>query len=314
MRSTFNSLILFTCVLLLGALGYYLTDVRQTNALQKIDDTIQLAKLEQAEVSKLLVIHASSRSLAEASLTRWKSRYKEIPSSMNTADMVLYLENLTATGFDRFDIDLVGVTNTPDFSYYTFKVKALATFTQMYHFVWHIENNREFYRIKDLKVTHKTVYKENSRTQIPKRYDMVDFSFNLDAYFNAKYGIAASEEELIAVPRDLLPKHNPSHNSFYPLVRTDLPPNDELLLDIEKAILVSVVGDRAIFESDDYSHIVTVGDRIYLGKVLAVDPRTAIVRVQLNKGGRIFTIDLRLDVEVIDLARRSGVEVRPTDN
>lgn len=314
MRSTFNSLVLFFCVLLLGALGYYLTDVRQTNALQKIDDTIQLAKLEQAEVSKLLVHQASSRSLAEASLARWKSRYKEIPSSMNTADMVLYLENLTATGFDRFDIDLVGVTDTPDFSYYTFKVRALATFTQMYHFVWHIENNREFYRIKDLKVTHKTVYKENSKTLIPKRYDMVEFSFDLDAYFNAKYGIAASEEELTPVPLELLPKHDPSHNSFYPLIRTDLPPNDELLLDIEKAKLVSVVGDRAIFESDDYSHIVAAGDRIYLGEVLAVDPRTATVRVRQNKGGRIFTIDLRLEVEVIDLVRRPGVEVRPTDN
>ena len=314
MRSIQNTLILLFCVVLLGAGGHYLTNVKQPEALQKIDDTIQLAKLEQAEVSKLLVDHASSRAAAEASLAKWNSRYKEIPAAMNTADMVLYLESLTASGFDQFDIDLAGQTDTPDFSYYTFKVKALSTFTQMYHFVWHIENNREFYRINDLKVTHRTVYKDNSATKIPKRYDVVDFSFNLDAYFNAKYGIAASEDELIAVPQELLPKHDPTHNSFYPLIRTDLPPNDELLLDIEKATLVSVVGDRAIFEGEKYSHIVAAGDRIYLGKVIQVDSRTATVIVEQNKGGRTFTIDLHLEVELLDVIGRSGISVQPTDN
>lgn len=312
MRSTTNSLLLLLCLAVIGSAGYYLTERSQPQQLQKIDDTIKLARLEQAEVSRLLVEHSSSKELAEQSLARWKTRYKEIPETLNTADMVLYLENLTSSGFDQFDIDLSGVTHASDFSYYTFKVRALASFSQMYHFVWHIENNREFYRINNLKIVHKTIYKENNQTKIPKRYDKVDFSFTLDAYFNAKYGIAASEDELIAVPRELLPDHDASHNSFYPLIRTDLPTNDELLLDIEKAMLVSIVGDRAVFETDSFTYIVMEGDRIYLGKIVSINARTASVRVEQNKGGQVFTIDLKLEVDVLDVVSQEGVIAQPT--
>jgi len=312
MRSTYNTLLLLVCLLVIGGAGYYLTEVRQPEELQKIDDTIQLAKMEQAAVSDLLVQQASSKEKAEASLAQWRSRYKEIPSELNTADMVLYLESLTRTGFERFDIDLVGRTNKSEFSYYTFKVDALSTFAQMYRFVWHIENNRAFYRINNLKISHETIYKENTDTQLPKRYDMVQFSFTLDAYFNAKNGIAAGEEELMEVPDDLLPRSSARHDSFHPLVRTDLPPNDEQLLDIEKATLVSIVGNRAIFESGDYSYIVTEGDRIYLGEVLNVDPRTATVRVQQNKGGKTYTTLLSLDVEMMDVLKNSNIMAQPT--
>lgn len=313
MRRAFNSFLLLVCLLLVGGVGYYLTEVRQTAEIKKIDDTIQLAKLERAQVSSLLVEQASSRELAEESLAKWKSRYKQIPGNLNTADMVLYLENLTAYGFERFDISLVGRTDKQDFSYYTFKVNALSTFDQMYRFVWQIENNREFYRINDLKLTHQMIFKENPETNLPRRYDMIDFSFTLDAYFNAKSGIAASEDELMDVPTELLPRRSSTHNSFYPIIRTDLPPNDEMLLDVEKATLISVVGDRAIFQGDEYQYVVSEGDRIYLGTILSIDPRTATVRVELNKGGNSFTVNLTLDVEAMDIMRESDVSPQPID-
>jgi len=311
MRSLLNSGFLAIILIAVIGAGHYATDVKQPAELQKIDDTIKLASLERVEISRLLVEQASSRDLAAQSLARWKSRYKEIPETLNTAEMVLYLEGLTSSGFEKFDIDLRGVKNESDFMYYTFKVTAMSTFSQMYHFIWHIENNREFYRINDLKTVHKTIYKLNSETNVPKRYDRIEFSFTLDAYFGAKYGIAASEDELVEVPSDLLPNHDASHNSFFPLIRTDLPPNDELLLDIEKATLVSVVGDKAIFEAGDYSFIVQEGERIYLGKILAIDSRTATVRVEQNKGGKVFTIDLKVDVNLIDTVEQPGVQVSP---
>ena len=129
MRSLLNSgFLAFILVVLTGA-GYYVTEVSQPAELQKIEDTIKLASLQEIEVSQLLVELATSQELAAQSLARWKTRYKEIPESLNTAEMVLYLENLTSSGFEKFDIDLRGVTHTADFSYYTFKVSALSTFS-----------------------------------------------------------------------------------------------------------------------------------------------------------------------------------------
>lgn len=313
MKNGLNSVLLIACIALVTLVGHYLTRVRQPAKMQKIEDTIRLARMQSAEVSDLLVQHSASRELAEQSLAKWNTRYKEVPADLNTADMILYLEDLTADGFERFDVDLVGSTATPDFDYYTFKVNATAYFTSMYHFVWHIENNREFYRIRDLKVTYKAVYKENAATQMPRRMDMVDFSFQLDAYYSGSDGISASADSLVAVPRRLLPNHSPYHNSFYPVVRTDLPPNDEMLLDIEQAELVSIVGRRAIFDSDGFQYVVEEGDRIYLGNIIKIDPNNAQVRVQLNKGGKVMTFDLKLDVTQFENAQRPGVQMQPVD-
>jgi hypothetical protein len=295
------------------AAGHYLTSVQQPAKLQKIEDTIKLASLQKVEVSQLLVEQSASQELASQSLAKWKTRYKEIPTDLNTADMILYLEDLTATGFERFDIDLAGNTAGADFSYYTFKVNATAYFSSMYHFVWHIENNREFYRIRDLKVGYKAVYKENVATDRPRRHDMVDFSFELDAYYAGNVGMSAAGDSLLPVPRNLLPTHDPSHNSFFPIVRTDLPPNDEMLLDVEASELISIVGRRAIFDSGGFQYVVEEGDRIYLGSVLAIDPNTAKVRVQLDKGGNVMRFDIDLQVEQLQNARQPGVVVQPLD-
>lgn len=313
MKTGLNTVLLLLCVAMVAGIGHYVTKVRQPAKLQKIEDTIRLASLQRAAVSDLLVEHSATKELAEQSLAKWNTRYKEVPVELNTADMILYLEDLTAEGFERFDVDLVGSTPTADFNYYTFKVNATAYFSSMYHFVWHIENNREFYRIRDLKVTYKPVYKENSSTQRPRRLDMVDFSFQLDAYYRGAEGISAETDSLAAFPADLLPRHAPAHNSFFPVVRTDLPPNDEMLLDIDQAQLVSIVGRRAIFDNDGFQYVVEEGDRIYLGNIIKIDPNNAQVRVQLNKGGKVMSFDLKLDVQQFENAQRPGVQVQPVD-
>ncbi len=314
MRDLINSGLLLLCVVIVGTIGHYATKVHQPAALQKINDTIELAKLETQEVEELLITHAASREIAEETTAKWKTRYKEIPQTLNTAKVVLYLESLTTEGFERFDIDLVGSISTPDISYYRFKVNATSYFNSMYHFVWHVENNPQFYRINDLKISYTAVFKENSSTGLPRRQNMVNFSFTLDAFYNATEGVAASEEELLPIPRNLLASHNPSHNSFYPIVRTDLPPNDEMLLDVESATLVSIVGDQAVFQDGDFQHVVRTGDRIYLGEVVSIDARNAVVRVKLNKGGKLMSADLTVDVEEnYRQAQRPGVQVFPIE-
>ena len=315
MRNIINSLLLLVVTCAVAGFGHYKINVEQPQEIQKINDTIQLAELQKAEVDQLLVQLASSEDLAEESLAKWRSRYKSIPTDLSTAEMVLYLESLTRTGFEQFDIDLIGVTDMGDYSYYSFRVHATAFYKDLYHFVWHIENNREFYRINNLKISHKTIYKENKSTGIPRRLDMADVSFTLDAYFKATEGLTVADEELIPIPRQLLAAHSPAHNSFYPIIRTDLPPNDELLLDVEKAKLVSITGNTGVFELEGETYYVSEGDNIYLGEVTKVDPRNLFVRVRLNKGGKVLSYDIKMDMEVdFQQYRNSGAEVFPIDN
>ncbi len=312
--SVLNTVILVIFAVALIGAGHYATEVHQPRTLEQLQDKIKLAKLQQAQVEELLVEQAASAEMAELVLRKWKARYKFLPATLNTADMVLYLEGLTRSGFEKFDVRLQGVTNTGSFSYYTFQVNATAFFNHFYDFIWHIENNREFYRVDNLKVSHTTVYRDNSRTDIPRRLDMVAATFLLHAYFAGSEGISAPDEELMPVPLSMLPRRTPAHNSFYPIVRTDLPPNDEMLVDVETARLVSIVGDRAIFDWDGRQYILGEGDRIYLGELVKIDPKMSLVRVTLNKGGRVITFDKKMEVgERYRQAEGEAIQMQPID-
>jgi hypothetical protein len=316
MNSTFlNSVILAVFAFMLIGAGYYATEVHQPRTLEQIQDKIKLARLQQAEVEQLLIEQAASAGAAEQVLRKWKARYKYLPETLNTAEMVLYLESLTSYGFEQFDVALQGVTNAGSHSYYTFRVNATAFFDSFYRFLWHIENNREFYRVEKLTMSHKAVYKENPATERLRRMDMVAASFMLHAYFAGDEGISVDEdEELMPVPDNMLPRRSAAHNSFYPLVRTDLPPNDENLLNIEAAELISIIGDRAVFDWEGRQYILGEGDKIYLGTIEKVDPKMALVRARLNKGGMIDVVDVRLDLgERFRQAGVEGVQVQPID-
>ena len=317
MNSTIlNSAILALFALVLVGAGHYATNVHQPRTLEQMQDKIKLAKLQQAQVEELLVEQAASAELAEDVLRKWKSRYKYIPQKLNTADVVLYLESLTSYGFEQFDVSLQGITNRGSHSYYTFKVNATASFDPFFRFIWHIENNREFYRIESLSISHKTLYKDNPQTERPRRLDMVTASFMLYAYFAGSEGISTTEkEELMPLPGEMLPRRSPAHNSFYPIVRTDLPPNDELLLDVEAGTLVSIIGNRAVFSWDERQYILGEGDRVYLGQIEKVDPLMSLVRVSLNKGGRVVSFDIRMEMEErYRQAEGDGIQMRAIDN
>ncbi len=293
-----NPVVLTALILLatvgVGASSYYITDVQQEQQIEQIQQRRQQAEMQHTRAADLAIREVAAAEAAEDVLRRWGSRYKFIPRTLNTADMVEYLEGLTRNGFEQFDLALGEQTTGPDFSTYTWNVNGTAYYSDFYHLLWHLENNREFYRIRNLTAKHVNVFKKNRRTDVDRRLDMVAFEFELDAYFAGSEEISAPEDSLRPIPLSILPSHRPPDASFTPLVRTDLPPNDEQLLDVESASLVAIMGSQAIFEDRYGRHVMLEGDRIYLGEILMIDPINSFVRVQLNKGDRVETVNLRV--------------------
>ena len=308
------TLLLLLAAILVGAGSYYATDVRQEQELERMKESRRVAELQNALAEDLLVREAASSELAGEALTRWRSRYKFIPTTLNTADMVEYLESLTRSGFEQFDLFLTSQTQQQDFSTYQFRVTGTAFYKDFYHLVWHLENNREFYRIYNLTVKHTNVFKKNRATGVDRRLDMVAFQFDLDAYYAGIDGISAPQDSLRPIPLALLQAHAPPDNSYTPLVRTDLPPNADQLLDVENAKLISIIGNQAIFEDQYGRHVMLEGDRVYLGSIVLIDPINSFVRVTLNKGDRTETVNLRLGTdEPYRQALGSDVQVQPID-
>ncbi len=307
---TINTLLVLVLAVLVGGAGYYVTEVRQPAELKSIDDARKLARMEKAEVEELLVEESVSEELAEEAVRKWRARYKYVPVTMETADILQYIESLTRTGFEAFNIELQGVTTTRDFKYYNFTINGTAYYNSLYDFIWHLENNREFYRIQDLHMDYVDVFDENPDTGERRRLSMVKFGMSLLAYFQGIEGLTATVDELMDVPVQLLPASRPAHNAFFPQLRPDPPPNDQLLVEMEKASLVSIIGSKAVVEDERGQHVLEVGDAVYLGEIIEIDPIDIAVRARLNKAGVIEIVELTLDTDKLEPFRRAEGDVR----
>jgi hypothetical protein len=295
--SLISTLIVFAMVLVIGATGYYVTDVQKASKLQRLEEQQEYARVQRANFERLYSQSDKIESSAEEAVRKWRARYKYIPARMEVADIVQYLENLTRSGFEGFNIRLEGITNRSDFKYYTFAVSGTAYYTNLYDFIWHIENNREYYQVRDVAINYAAVYKANPGTGVRRRLDMVGFSFKLDAFFAGVEGLSAEPDSLRPVPRQLLPAHAAAHDSFFPVVRTDLPPNDQMLPDVQGATLISILGTQAIIQDRVGQHVLREGDAVYLGSVTRIDPFNSTLRATLNKGGVTEVIELKMKVD-----------------
>jgi hypothetical protein len=293
-KTVIATLLLVLATIGVGASSYYVTDVQQAHKLERLHEQRRAAEMTNLRAEELLVRQATSRQAADEVLSRWNSRYKYIPTTLNTADMVEYIEGLTRDGFEQFDMYLTSEVNKRDFSTRTYNVSGTAFFRSFYDLLWHLENNREFYRIHDVSVKHTNVFRPNRATGVDRRLDMVAFTFKLEAFYSGVDGISAPADSLKPIPLAILHDHYPSADTFTPLVRTDLPPNDEQLVDVEQGRLISIVGQQAIFEDRFGRHVLIEGDRVYLGQIESIDPVLSVVRVRLNKGDRVETINIRV--------------------
>ena len=329
MRSRIAPIVLVLLALVVGGASYYVTDVRQAEEEATLRDSRRAAELLTARVEDLLVQESTSDEAAEAALSRWHSRYKYIPREQNSADVLEYLESLTKQGFDAFDTKFSEPQVTPDFSTYTIDVSGVGRYESLYHLIWHLENNREFYRVSDLDIEY-TEESFGTGENAPIR-DLVRFTFQITSYFGGIEGISAPEDDLAPVPVGLLLPHLAQKDIFAPIVRVPKntptqsvespapapapapPPAQDRAaapadaapaapadrrpegLDVERATLKLLIGGQAVFEDVwGREFRVGVGDAVEGGEVIALEPRTASVRVRLGTGSDAREVTKRL--------------------
>ncbi len=310
----YNIIILATCWLLVTGAGVYVTYFEQPKEVERLEKAEKLARLRQAEVTALLAEETSSTAMAQEIITKWRARYKIIPEALKTPDIVGYLNRLTAVGFKNFDVKFSSNQSGQDFGTYTFKASGRAYYTSLYKFIWEVENNRNFYRVRNLALDQIDLVSENKETGKNELQVLVSFKMDIDAYYGGVTGLSAGDEGLVGlfesdglpitqadgaerppVPSYVLPEMKPITNPFYPLILNAIPPNTYDLLEVENAVLVSIVGEnKAVFLEDGDYVTLGLGDPVYLGQITLIDPTEGRVLARLNRGGIIDEVEMLL--------------------
>ena len=311
--------------------GVYVTMFEQPDELSRVEKAGKVIRLKQAELASLLSEHSLSMEKADNAMGKWKARYKVIPKELSGPEVIGYLNELTRTGFEVFDISSSGTQREGDYSYHSFSISGRGYFSELYRIIWELENNRYFYRIPELTLVHMDIITEDKETGNEVMKVMVSFQLQIDAIYNGADGMSAPVDDRVTegssslpftiakserppVPTSVLPDQRPTLNPFFPLIMDRLPPNTHELINIEEAQLVSIIGEKAVFKEGDEYRSVGVNEDVYLGQVIEIEPTEGRVKARLNKGGIIDAVEIYLQTGEQYRQALGSVRRAPTAN
>lgn len=219
------------------------------------------------------------------------ARKFNIPKNLSVHKFYDFINSLTSklSGEAKLNIEYAEQKQYKEFFYYLYKITGVSTFSDFFQLVYAIEKSKELKKIKDIKVNNFIYASENDK---PKY--LVSFTILAGAYFSDNDRFTTGdflENNLTA--RSL-------YDVFYPLIRTEIPPNYDMLLDVQGARLLALVPEGAfVSDSRGNSYLLMEGDAVYLGYLTKIDYTANIVRFILNKGGIVEKIELELEKEII---------------
>jgi hypothetical protein len=119
---------------------------------------------------------------------------------------------------------------------------------------------------------------------------LVSFDMTAQVYYSSdsRFAAVATLENNLAA--------GPLYDAFYPLIRNEIPPNVDNLLDVQGAKLLALIPEGAfVADTKGNTYLVWEGEQVYLGYLTKIDYDNNTVSFILNKGGIIEKVTLELD-------------------
>ena len=182
------------------------------------------------------------------------------------------------------DIIYENLVRQTHFNFYRYMVRGIATYNDFYKLVYGIEQSKQLKKVDSVAVKD---FVEVDDEGFP--HYLVSFEMKALVYFSDNDRFASSDYR----ENKLTP--NRMYNIFYPLIREEIPPNTENLLDVQNAELLALIPDGAyISDGKGNTYLIWEGDEVYLGYCTEIDYKNDEVSFIINKGGIVEKITLKL--------------------
>ncbi len=174
---------------------------------------------------------------------------------------------------------------TAHFNIYHFNLSGSAEFNDFMNLIYAIEESKLLKKVTDLNLTNNVKVEEDGTPHY-----LVNFTFKAAVYYSNddRFYVKEFKENRL--------KPNPAYDIFYPLIRNEIPPNLDNLLDVQNAVLLALIPDGAFLaDANGNTFLLWEGDKVYLGYLTNIDYKKNEVNFVLNKGGIIETKTLTLE-------------------
>jgi hypothetical protein len=185
------------------------------------------------------------------------------------------------------NIEYNEIESTPHFNIYHFTLTGSAEFRDFMRLIYAIEESKLLKKVSNIELTNSVKVEDDG---IP--YYLVNFKFKTSVYSSSddRFYVKEFKENSL--------EPNPSYDIFYPLVRNEILPNSDGLLDVQNAVLLALIPDGAFLsDANGNTFLLWEGDKVYLGYLTNINYQKNEVSFVLNKGGIIETIVLKLAKE-----------------
>jgi len=259
---------------------------------QKLREVETQRREQLDELNQWYIEYETAQVALEDLKTKWTELPKVILPESSTASVFAYLNDLMRLDRSSIQFDFTfqrevkadGVGEEGEYGYGVYSVVGTGSFRDVYNLIWRIEHEKPLVKIASTQMQEQKV-KEEARTRSEMQFEMVLHAYRSRRTMPMDGGTMAYEA------RDPFVGYNP----FYPLVQEELPPNTEGLVEVEGAALEAMTADRVLVRDvAGRRATLCVGDRVYLGRLRAIQPDARRAVFLLNKGGIVDRVVLEM--------------------
>ncbi|MCZ7609446.1 MAG: hypothetical protein M5U17_04715 [Ignavibacterium sp.] len=284
LRSTLVLLALLLIILIAG--GSYLYFV-QGKDLNKKRDNLKELQAKALDPQELLAQYQDLLEKSNKLDSILANREFNIPQNLSSIKFYNFVNNVT-NGFSdkaQVNIEYIEQKQEKEFFYHDYKLTGFGYFNEVYNLIYAIENSKELKKVTNINLGNLVQTKEGENPVY-----LVNFTVNARTYFSRdnRFAPATFVENNLSSPT--------LYDGFYPLIRNEIPPNIDELLDVQGATLLALIPEGAfIADSKGNTYLIWEGEQVYLGYLTKIDYQNSRVSFILNKGGIIEKVDLQLD-------------------
>lgn len=174
-----------------------------------------------------------------------------------------------------------------NFNIYDYTVSGTAEFNDLERLIYAIEESKQLKKISGVELTNNVKVEKDGTPHF-----LVNYKFKVKVYYSTSDRFYVKDIR----ENSLIP--NPSYDFFYPLIRNEIPPNADHLLDVQTAQLLALIPDGAFLsDASGNTYLLWEGDQVYLGYLTNINYQNNEVNFVLNKGGIIENVSLKLGKE-----------------
>ncbi|MCE1188561.1 MAG: hypothetical protein LWX56_05410 [Ignavibacteria bacterium] len=259
---------------------------------QKVLNELKQYKYDTEDLNRQLLDKIKQSKVLDSVLA---ARKFNIPRNLSSLHFYEFMNSISGILSSDFQVNIEYMEKKTDrnFFYHLYKVTGVGDFNDVYQLIYAIEQSKELKKILNISLTN---YVQSSDDSAPEF--LVNFTLNVGVYFSDNDRFTSKDYSENKLKSDRL------FDIFYPLIRTQVPPNSDGLLDVQGARLLALVPEGAFLaDMKGESFLLMEGDKVYLGYLTQIDRKNNRVKFVLNKGGIVESIEIPLEREINKLVK-----------